>query len=141
MRALLGLVFIVFSVGAGAQADSYLCIADQATGFKFNKTTKTWAPATFNVTDDKFVISRSKTEKHVWKMTIVGEKQPYTCRDQTPEYEDNLFCDVAFTKFQFSLESLRYMSVHPFGYVDPFTELFKEGGQTPYMQIGKCSPL
>ena len=34
MRALLGLVFFVFSVGLAAQDKSYFCVAEQALGFE-----------------------------------------------------------------------------------------------------------
>ena len=56
MRALLGLVFIVFSVAAGAQADAYLCVADKSTGFQFNKSTKTWESVNFDVGDSKYIV-------------------------------------------------------------------------------------
>ncbi len=41
MRALLGTLLIVFSAAAGAVADSYLCVADQSTGFHFDESTNT----------------------------------------------------------------------------------------------------
>ena len=62
MRALLGLVFFVVSVAAGAhaQADSYLCVAEKATGFKFDKATKAWEPSTFDVSPHKYIVARPK---------------------------------------------------------------------------------
>ena len=72
MRALLVLVLLVFSVAAGAQADSYLCVADASTGFYFDKATKVWKQTSFNVSDRKFVVARANVEYAKWFVTKVG---------------------------------------------------------------------
>ena len=94
MRALLGLVFIVFSVAAGAKADSYLCIADQRTGFIFNKTTKAWKAANFNVSDQKYILARSRKYKAViWTVTTIGEDSPsFYCNDDIGGDDRIVYC-------------------------------------------------
>lgn len=40
--------------------DSYICVADMATGFKYNKARDKWEIANFNVDDSKYIVSKSK---------------------------------------------------------------------------------
>ena len=137
MRGLLGLVLFVFSVGAGAVADSYLCVADKATGFKLDKTTKIWRSTNFDVSDNKYIVAKSKFEAFNWDVTTVGEKFPdYLCEDRII---DQVFhCNDISTNFYFSTKTLRFMSVYVGDYV---ALLGGDGDSTPLIEIGKCSPL
>ena len=143
MRALLGLVIIVFSVAAGAVADSYLCIADQATGFKFNKSTKTWKATNFNVSDGKYLVARSKDERYARAVTKVGDKRPIAyCDDDISGDDMNLGCNSpGLFRFRFSPKTMRFSMIYIAGYVGPFGIGGLEGDNTPFIEIGKCSPL
>ena len=144
MRALLGLVFIVLSVAAGAQADSYFCVADASTGFAFDKTTKTWESANFDVSDHEYILARSKIEGFAWTVTKVGDKHPTAfCKDDMRGDYAYMRCAFFGTTFRFSSKTRRFMRVRADGYVrsDVWGLGGKEGDNTPLMEIGKCSPL
>ncbi len=141
MRILLGLVFIVFSVAAGAQADSYFCVADMATGFSFDKTTKTWKQANFDVSDNKYLFARSKDENYKWDVTKIGDKVPTSfCKNDLGGTELLLRC-LGIMDFYFSAKRLRFQVVYTYGYVIPDLLGSKEGDNAPFITIGKCSPL
>lgn len=54
MKCLLLAALLVSATVVGASADSYVCVADYSTGFKWNG--KTWEPARFGVEQSKYVI-------------------------------------------------------------------------------------
>jgi len=142
MRALLGLVFIVFSVGAGAQDKSYLCMADQATGFRFDKTTKKWSAANFNVSNDKYIVARSKDASYTWVVTKVGDDQPlFYCKDDIGEVDQFLLCNLFDPSFHFDVKTLRFTAIRVHGYIVPSGNGRNEGDAEPLMEIGKCAPL
>ena len=72
------------------EAQTYLCIADRATGFRFDKPTKAWVAAQFDVTDEKSgkveswgcegnppsTYSRSGVHRSDWR---IGELVTMTC--------------------------------------------------------------
>jgi hypothetical protein len=45
------------------EAQTYLCIADMATGFWFNKSTKKWETAAFDVAEEKYLL---KGDSNKW---------------------------------------------------------------------------
>ena len=167
MRGLLGLVFIVVSVAAGArhplqpmqpmksptptgrtpaiptgrtpaiaQVDSYLCIADQSTGFAFDKSTEQWSAKNFNVSENKYIVRRIRTEESVF-LDWQGEIPEIICRQRINVR--SLTCDESnHADFFFSAKTMRYMKVSAFGYLVPFDQV---GDDTPFIEIGKCSPL
>jgi hypothetical protein len=140
MRALLGLVFLVFSVAAGAVADSYLCMADQATGFTFDKATKTWSRTNFNVSNSKYVVARSKDERYTWTVTQVGEETPIAfCKDDIRAHNQFLNCAVNDPSYYFNFKSLRYAATAAVASI--LITGTDEGPPTPFVEIGKCSPL
>jgi hypothetical protein len=48
------------------EAQTYLCIADMATGFRFDKPTKAWVVGEFDVTDKKYILTK-ESDEWVWK--------------------------------------------------------------------------
>ena len=142
MRALLGLVFIVISVATGAVADSYLCMADQATGFKFDKATKTWGPVSFDVSSDKYIVARSKDESYTWVVTKAGDDQPlFYCKDDIGADDQLLDCNLFDPSFHFDVRTLRFTAIRVQGYIVPSGDGRNEGDAEPLMEIGTCAPL
>ena len=142
MRALLVLVFIVFSVGVGAVADSYLCMADQATGFRFDRATKTWGSASFDVSSDKYIVARSKDESYTWAVTKAGDDQPlFYCKDDIGADDQVLLCSVFDPSFHFDVRTLRFTAIRVHGYIVPSGDGRSEGDAEPLIEIGKCAPL
>ena len=162
MRALLGTVLIVFSVAAGArdplqpmqpmksatptgrtpaiaQFDSYLCIADQSTGFSFDKTTEQWSATNFNVSENKYIVRRIRIRDPADSIFIdwQGEIPEIICEERINVR--SLMCDESnHADFFFSAKTMRYMKVSSFGYLVPLDQV---GDDTPFIEIGKCSPL
>ncbi len=168
MRALLGLVIIVFSVAAAAQADSYLCVADKSTGFQFNKSTKTWESVNFNVDDSKYIVRPTTPDDKVlwpgryaygvWKL---GENTPMILCKEGISKADWLSRGAEYQRFVLNARTNRYMHTYVGEYMVATFENVRddhgmpviidgewvsrdkedEGGDTPYMEIGKCSSL
>lgn len=126
--------------------ESYLCIADMATGFSYNKTIDKWEIAKFNVDDSKYVVSKSNLKGYVWEIKKIGDSEPISWCKEDINDGGYLHCE-GFEYFKMNIRNLRFMSVYMIGYInDNIKEnngsfIFKEGGNTPSMQIGKCSPL
>ena len=146
MRALLGTVFFVFSVAAGAaEGKSYLCIADAATGFYFDEDDKKWKQTIYSVSSNKYVLAPSKVEGFKMGMTRVGEDFPLVnCKGDFYYVEERgpyLHCPKSEPAFYFNGENLRYELWSTIGYAGLPSEQYKEGKHPPFIEIGKCSPL
>ena len=129
---------LLFSTGAAAQDEAYLCIADMATGCKFDKTTEKWESVNFNVSDHKYIIARYKLAGYAWTVTKVGDAAPTGfCVDDMHELDQTLSCDTSEPSFHFSKKTLKFVSVSKLPYIFGFTVLLSR----PYIAIGKCSPL
>ncbi len=129
---LLGMFYL-----SSVYAEGYICIPDKATGFKFNKTDKSWYSTTFNVKNDKYILTNSSGK---WKWKVVGEKD-YDfgkCGDFS-EY-GYINCDILGTQITFNRKNLRYQSIYTVGYVSAGIA-GTEGGDTPYIEIGRCSTM
>ena len=120
-------------------AKQYLCVADKATGFVYNKRAKSWQQANFAVKDTKYILSFLKKSAYKYKVTEMGKDfQMATCKDGFSRY-GNLICGGGSLgmDFRFNRNSGRYIKTYPGGY--------HTGGDakadTPSIEIGKCSPL
>ena len=142
-------LMLIGALGTLAQAQvpsSYLCVAEKASGFAFDKRTKQWDSSTFRVSN-KYLISRSKNKDFFWEVKEVGKQAAdIVC---TKDFNDkgNLFCGGFGSEFRFNSGSLRYMNTYFIGYwsdanpKDKSNFMGEEGSNTPSMEIGKCSPL
>lgn len=164
-RLLVSVLIVLLSTKAYAEKkdpDQFLCIADLATGFSFDKTTKTWESTNFRVDGQKYIvkkvseknkqdaeiIKKLKGEKKLfWKVTEFGKESLVTntyCEYYTPN--DTIICDFGiFYKYKISIKNLRYIKISTWGYWDDDltdkNSFKKEGGNSPHLEIGKCSPL
>ncbi|MDP1550487.1 MAG: hypothetical protein Q8L97_10060 [Nitrosomonas sp.] len=155
LTPLLRLLFGVLASGAfsppAVGADGYFCAVDHSVGFSFNKTIKEWNPSIFKTTE-KLLIARSSEEDiklgFAWVVKEIGSSSPsYVC--------DTGFNDAGFLhcqgvigsvlgSFTFNKRNNRFLATYMAGYVTDgigLGDLFEEGSNTPYMKIGKCSPL
>src|SRR5688572_25953246 len=116
----LSIAFVASS--AQAQSESYLCVADQSTGFKFHKPAKQWRQTQFN-TDEKFIIRRPNADDKrlyganppKWVVVRVGSKHPAAvCNEEFSEV-GALLCQ-GFEDFRFNRKNLRYISTYTVGY-------------------------
>ena len=109
----------------------------------YSEATKQWQPTTFNSTDTKHLFRRAKdgekfaTIEYKWAFFPLGSLVPITwCKSDFSE-SGTIFCPAVVT-LHFNRNNLRYQLVHPVGYVAPEG---REGSATPYIEIGKCSPV
>ena len=122
--------------------EGYLCIADKATGFKLIESTKTWDFARFNVTDNKFLLSKSATE---WRWKKFGDENGMRC-DDFNEY-GYMFCEGFFGagllgpfKIAFNRKNLRYIRTYRGDYINAGIAGL-EGEDAPFIEIGRCSKM
>lgn len=157
MLALLGVSTLAITYPVTASADGWLCIADQATGFSFHEDTRSWEISKFNVEGRRYIIRHLTDDERAgyeqsmdkngeihpplkWGFLKVGEQFPEPCFiDKLDEY-NNLICGFTPTVQQlwFNQKTLRFQHVYLAGYVSPGKV---EGGDTPSIDIGKCSPM
>ncbi|GLJ00477.1 hypothetical protein Sbs19_42950 [Sphingobium sp. BS19] len=116
-----------------------------ATGFKYDIASKRWQNARFNASEQRLIIKPSTNP--AWQYVVVEFGKPEgfpeaTCK-QLPNKYGFLFCDGIFGDFKFNTLNLRYIRSYLAGYVEitPNNRLSEEGGDTPNIEIGKCSQL
>lgn len=133
------------AVPAQASAESWLCIADMATGFKYNSVLKRWDEASFNVAESRYIIRPSRNPAWKYEVTAFGKPTgaPEAWCKAEPSSYGYLLCNSYFGEFKFNTGNLRYIKTYLAGYVEilPTNSLVVEGGDTPNMEIGKCSLL
>jgi len=139
---ILGVILIAVLPNSSALAkdDSYLCVAEDAVGFSFNKTSKKWERANFKA-EDKYLVSKSSEASKGWEVKKIGESSATPCEGG---FDENGFLTcIELLDFRMNNKSLRYMVIHRYGYVvkEYPRGKFEEGSITPYIEIGKCSPL
>ena len=123
--------------------DGYICTADMATGFSYKG--GAWSSANFEP-NRKFIVSRTAQGEQSasvpdakWSVLVLGDKGP---SNGCPEFDTlgNLVCLGPFSEFRMSKDSLRFLYSYLSGYWDR-APLGSEAGDTPYIAIGKCSPM
>lgn len=134
---------------SAAVVDEYLCIAEKSTGFTYNSTASEWETASFNVNNNKYIVSRSdKTDfiKSEWDVKRIGlNYATFYCPSDFDTF-GYLNCELMGT-FTMNRNNLRYLLVFPFGYVSDNIKdaegavLIDEGESRPFIEIGKCNPF
>ena len=75
---ILALALFAFMLASPAfAADSYLCIADQDSGFRHQPSSNTWKQTRFHATA-KLLVKKGPEGK--WTMTVFGGKRVLNCR-------------------------------------------------------------
>lgn len=117
----------------------WLCVPEMSTGFKWMN--DRWESVNFN-TPHQYVLAEVEpyemgTETIGLEVTEIGKDYPaHRC---PPLANIQVACGGLGMGFIFNVEALRYQELFGFGYVDG-GEADGETG-TPYLEIGKCSPL
>lgn len=123
--------------------ESYLCIADLATGFAFDKKQGTWGNTNFKPTG-KYLVSKAMNKESNWEIKEVGDSMAFAfCKDDFSE-NGSLPCG-GFYEFRMNRNTLRFLRAYLIGYWTDGPKspdrLPSEGADTPAIHIGKCSPL
>lgn len=137
MKKILVLLLLIVSTNVFAN-ESYLCIADKQTGFSFNKQSKTYESENFNVSKSKYIL---KNNNNTWEWTDFGLEHSL-CKGSFNA--SGIFgCGGGIESVTFNKNNLRYVKTSIFGYLvgDDKNFKFKDGENTPFIEIGKCSPM
>ena len=137
-RLLLSVVLAMLAVnaqtGEGEQpTEQYLCIADQSIGFEYNKIAKRWGGARFE-----------KDPNAAFQITEGGVSSPIGLCGQGFDDAGYLVCNIVFGTFTFHKSNGRFIRSNPFGYAEVGPDSIVKSDEetdTPYMEIGKCSPF
>lgn len=113
-----------------ANAQSWVCAAEQVTGFKSEG--GRWRPGNF-VANEKYVLTRS-TDRFVVKR-LRADVPMTLCEKDFDEFGD-LDCRTGFTVFRFNNKTKRFLSAYMMGYAEN-----RPVGDTPTLTIGQCSSL
>lgn len=144
----LGVILIGFAVlgyGEVSGQEKYLCVPDLATGFRYNKSSRGWEQANFK-TDHKYIISKSDDKKSTYfKVNKIGEIYPWWGCAEGFNESGFLFCSGIGGEFKFNKKNGRYILANLIGYFVVLSDspLFPtdEKSDTPFIEIGKCSPF
>jgi hypothetical protein len=159
MRRTLGSICVavlVFAAGPAHSVDKsegkYLCVGDRATGFHFNKATLRWEQASFNA-DEKLIVEPLTDAgfqiNYKYKVVQVGEDSPlFLCKDGFNE-AGYLNCEGG-GEFAFNRQNSRFVRTATLGYLtvgvatlppDWKKKVTDATSDTPFLEIGKCSPI
>ena len=121
-----------------AEEMKWICIADSATGFSYQG--GKWVPTNFNVEGKRYLISKKQYRQNKndmrYHVTRIGRQYAYACQKDSPNEFGMIFCQDII-EFKFNVNALRYMSIYSVGYFMGNDE----DSDTPYIEIGTCSPL
>ena len=136
-------LFVLASHSIAAETP-LLCVADMASGFAFDKSKGSWNAATFR-TQKKYLVTKSSQKGFAWDIKEVGEKLPISACEKDFNEDGILTCD-GFQEFHINKTNGRFLSAYRIGYWNDNSssdkdDIFREGKNTPHMEIGKCSPL
>ena len=125
--------------GTTAQAeDAYLCTGDHATGFGFNADNMQWNIHRFQPT--KLIVKR--TDDLVFKWQVYDFSKNVAIINCRGDFDSDGFlgCSGA-AEFRMSQDTLRFLYIYTIGYWSDTDKApaYKEGTNTPWMEIGRCS--
>lgn len=130
------IVFLMCNTAIAADDPSWLCVADAANGFSFQR--GAWQPTTFNVKDKRYLLSKGtdfRSTGYRWKEFGSSNPGKVCAENRTGGYvcgENDLPAKTVFDQ-----ATLRYMTVYPYGYL----EGEDNNADTPHIEIGRCSRL
>ena len=130
---------LLLTGAANADEDArWLCIADKITGFSYEN--GEWRISSFNSDDGRYIVSKKPTlfdnKKARYHVTKIGEEYGTECEENSPNSAGYIFCP-GFFNYRINTRTLRYLLVYPIGY----TSGADTNADTPFIEIGKCSPL
>jgi len=140
MKRLIWLV--LFIVPTVSLADQWLCVADQATGFLYNESSKKWKQTEFTVDDSKYIVAPNKGNKdYKYSVTKIGAKGPEAQCELGFNDFGFLFCSMD-SQFKMNKDNGRFIRIYDHGYFNVLPDvnsITDENSSTPLIEIGKCS--
>lgn len=146
MRYALGFLLacsIPFGRATAQDERKWLCIADSVVGFVYRE--GSWTDSRFNPSHGRFIVSKVKsvkTGKLVYGTTDIGSELPAECFSESVA-NNSLTC---FSDWGGYFSSLLLLNFKTGRFVKTSTGTYTMGvesekNDTPYLMIGKCSPL
>ena len=122
--------------------EAYICLPSVISGFHFKSSSGNWEQSRFRIGDKKKILKKTDNK---WEWKAFGEKYSFsTCGDSTESTPTDgfnsagfIFCDLLGGHLRMNKNSLRYIETYEIGYVDGKDN----NDNTPYIEIGTCSPL
>ena len=143
-RVLIGMVLAAL-LPTQASAATWLCIPDMASGLSYNTTLRKWGHAKFNVAGERFLVKESSVTDWEYEVREFGKESviPDAWCPKGPNEYGYMFCDGMYGQFKLNTKNLRYLRTYLAGYVEitPDSDMIKEGENTPFIEIGKCSKI
>ena len=140
-KILTGIVFLTFTNLCLSQ-EAYLCIPTAISGVKFNSSSGRWEHANFRIGDRKKILKKA-TDK--WEWRTFGQDYLFSACNSGGEPANKngfnsagyLFCDVLGGNMRINKNTLRYIETYEIGFINGKDN----DSDTPYIEIGTCSPL
>jgi len=132
------------AASAAVAQNSYVCVAERATGFALDKKTNQWSVTAFKA-GTRYVFSRSTYPQYKWEVRVDGGKDPVSWCAEDFNGAGNLICR-GLQNMNLSRKSMRFISTYVMGYWNDVLDdpspanPAREGMHAPRMEIGKCRP-
>ena len=132
---------LVLLLGISNAADGYICVAVKSTGFTYEN--GEWISANFDVDEKRYLVrKRTDTDEHSDSPWLYGEFGESVLAGQCDEpYSTGLMnCRSGTEDFKLNTKTMRYQLYYWVGYVAS-NDTGVRRRDTPFLEIGKCSPL
>lgn len=131
-----------------ASAQTWLCMAEQSTGFVYDSQIKKWKKATFTTENERYIIKLSQGNDWLYEVRQFGQDSgiPYAWCNKDFNEPGFLHCSGLGTSFVFNKSNNRFQTTYQGSYIafNPNSEtasLRNDGGDTPAITIGTCSSI
>ena len=147
------LLLTTYPCRATDQPTEWICVAEQATGFKYDAVTKTWSTTIFEA-NTKYIVRRPEINEtklpdklippYIW--CEFGKQCDWESRQcQHPPSEDTglMVCGSDLDHFAINTKLLRMQRYYGSGYLNQGVGLFEDAKHPDdvAVEVGTCSPL
>jgi hypothetical protein len=135
---LLAACSLVASASIAQTITSWICTPDMATGFHLKA--GRWEEASFKPSH-KYVVSPSKPySSERWELKEMGANTAMAGCKTASDSVAWLTCS-GIQEFRLNTRTLKFVSAYLQGYWTPLEGEIARGRDTPFIEIGKCTPL
>lgn len=127
---------------AAANADPYLCVAEESTGFAYEN--EKWGRTYFDVSETKYIVRKIKkdegfySDSNPYGVFELGSNFPdHRCFDPSGFEDKAIICRAGIGQFFFIPETGRYLRTYTAGYWDGKDD----NDNTPLIERGRCSKI
>lgn len=133
-------------IASPASAETWLCLAEKATGFGYDAASKEWKSADFGTARDRYIVKPSPNKEWVYEVRRFGTATTLLpdawCK---ADFAAGTFlhCTGVLAEFKFNRKTGRFLKSYLAGYWSyaPGVNATQEGADTPTIEIGTCSAV